>query len=264
MEPHIFEANRAAWNARTPYHVRSRFYDVPAFEAGADALTPIESAQLGDVRGRSLLHLQCHFGLDTLSLVRRGAIATGLDLSDVAIAEARALAARTGLAARFVEGNVYDAPALTGARYDVVFTSWGVLGWLPDLAPWARAVAGCLAPGGRFHLVEFHPLLSVWDDAFERVAYRYDGGAPIVEENRGSYADRAAPIAPRTYWFNHGIATIVGSLLAAGLELVALTEHDWVPYDVFTETDEFAPGRYRLKRFGDRLPLALGLVARPR
>jgi len=157
-ESEWFALNRASWNARTPVHLRSRFYDLEAFKAGQTSLKPIELEQVGDVRGKSLLHLQCHFGQDTLSWARLGARVTGLDLSDVAIAEARALASGLGIRARFVEGNVYDAPALLGGeRFDVVFTSYGVVGWLPRLEPWARAIAASLAPGGTFHGVEFHP-----------------------------------------------------------------------------------------------------------
>ena len=147
-ESEWFALNRASWNARTPVHLRSRFYALEAFKAGQSSLRSIELEQVGDVRGRSLLHLQCHFGQDTLSWARLGARVTGMDLSEVAIAEARALATELAIPARFVEGNVNDAPVLLGGeRFDIVFTSYGVLGWLPRLAPWARAVAGCLAPG---------------------------------------------------------------------------------------------------------------------
>lgn len=259
-----FSLNRAAWDARTPFHLASRFYDVDAFKAGACSLREIELAQVGDVAGKSLLHLQCHFGQDTLSWARRGARVTGLDLSGAAVTTARALAAELGVDARFVEGNVFDAPALVGAEtYDVVFTSYGVLGWLPRLGPWAQAVAACLRPGGAFHLVEFHPAVWVWDDAFERVAYAYDGpDVPIVSEQTGTYADRAAPVTLREVGFNHGLGAVVSALLDQGLRLEHLREYDWSPYDIFPDMEEFAPGRFRMRRFGARLPLVYGLTAR--
>jgi len=263
-ESEWFALNRASWNARTPVHLRSRFYELEAFKAGKTSLRPIELEQVGDVRGRSLLHLQCHFGQDTLSWARLGARVTGLDLSDVAIASARSLAAELGIAARFIEGNVYDAPALLGGeRFEIVFSSYGVLGWLPRLEPWARAVAGCLAPGGALHLVEFHPLTWIWDEAYGEVTHAYDApGEPILSEQTGTYADPSAPLQLRDVGFNHGLGSIISALLAEGLRLERLTELDWSPYDVFPDMEEFAPGRFRMRRFGRKLPLVFGLVAR--
>ncbi len=260
-----FSLNRAAWDARTPFHLASRFYDVAAFKAGACSLREIELAQVGDVAGRSLLHLQCHFGQDTLSWARRGARVTGLDPSGAAVTAARSLAAELGLDARFVEGNVFDAPALVGGEaFDVVFTlvtgcSGGCRGWSPGRALWRRACgrAGCSTR------VEFHPAVWMWDDAFERVAYAYDGpDAPIVSEQTGTYADRDAPVALRDVGFNHGLGSVVSALLGQGLRLEHLREYDWSPYDIFPDMDEVAPGRFRMRRFGARLPLVYGLAAR--
>jgi SAM-dependent methyltransferase len=263
-ESEWFTLNRASWNARTRVHLRSRFYRLDAFKAGESSLRPIELEQVGDVRGRSPLHLQCHFGQDTLSCARLGARVTGLDLSDAAIAEARALAAELGIPARFVEGNVYDAPTLLGGeQFDVVFTSYGVVGWLPRLEPWARAVSSCLRPGGRFHLVEFHPVPWMWDDDFERIVHPYDApGEPIVSEQTGTYADRSAPLQLRDVGFNHGLGSVMSALLAEGLVLERLAELDWSPYDIFPDMEEFLPGRFRMRRFGRNLPLVYGLVAR--
>jgi len=263
-ESEWFALNRASWNARTPVHLRSRLYDLAAFKAGRSSLNPIELEQVGDVRGRSLLHLQCHFGQDTLSWARLGARVTGLDLSDVAISEARALAAELAIPARFVQGNVYDAPVLLdGERFDVAFTSYGVVGWLPRLEPWAGAVAACLAPGGYFHLVEFHPAVWIWDDAFERVVHPYDApGEPIVSEESGTYADPSAPIQLRDVGFNHGIGSVITALLAQGLVLERLAEFDWSPYDIFPDMEEVAPARFRMRRFGRNLPMVYSLVAR--
>jgi hypothetical protein len=263
-ESEWFALNRASWNARTPVHLRSRFYALEAFKAGQSSLRSIELEQVGDVRGRSLLHLQCHFGQDTLSWARLGARVTGMDLSEVAIAEARALATELAIPARFVEGNVYDAPALLGGeRFDIVFTSYGVLGWLPRLEPWARAVAGCLARGGKLHLVEFHPMAWVWDEAFERPVYPYDApGEPILSEQTGTYAEPTAPVKLRDVGFNHGLASVVTALLAEGLVLERLTELDWSPYAIYPDMEEVAPGRFRTRRFGRSLPLVYALAAR--
>ncbi|WP_437950528.1 methyltransferase [Sorangium sp. So ce296] len=263
-EAEWFDLNRRAWNARTPVHLGSKFYDLAAFRAGASSLKPIEIEQVGDVRGKTLLHLQCHFGQDTLSWARLGARVTGLDLSDEAIKAARALAAELSIDARFVEANTYDAPAaLGGETFDIVFTSYGVLGWLPDMTRWARAAAACLKPGGVLHLVEFHPLVWTFDDAFEHIAYAYDGhGEPIVTEQTGTYADRDARVKLREVGFNHGIGTVVTALLEAGLTLERLRELDWSPYDIFPDMEEGPPGQLRMKKFGRRLPLVFALAAR--
>ncbi|WP_438032264.1 class I SAM-dependent methyltransferase [Sorangium sp. So ce204] len=261
-----FALNRAAWNARTRVHVASKFYDLGSFRAGASSLKPIELEQVGDVRGKTLLHLQCHFGQDTLSWARLGARVTGLDLSDEAITAARGLAKELSVDARFVEANVYDAPAaLGGETFDIVFTSYGVLGWLPDMTRWARAAAACLKPGGVLHLVEFHPLVWTFDDAFEKITYAYDGhGEPIVTEETGTYADRSAPVVLKEVGFNHGIGTVVSALLDAGLTLERLSELDWSPYDIFPDMVEGPPGQFRMKKFERRLPLVYALAARRR
>jgi 2-polyprenyl-3-methyl-5-hydroxy-6-metoxy-1,4-benzoquinol methylase len=141
-----FAANRALWNARVPHHLSSRMYDVEGFVAGRNSLTVIELELLGDVKGKDILHLQCHFGQDTLCLARMGARVTGLDISDAALAEARKLAERCGVAANWVESNVIDHRAELDGGSDIVFTSYGTIGWLPDLRPWAANIArrcGC-------------------------------------------------------------------------------------------------------------------------
>lgn len=259
-----FEMNRASWDARTPVHLASSFYDLASFRAGATSLKPIELEQVGDVRGKTLLHLQCHFGQDTLSWARLGAHVTGLDLSSKAIEAARSLARELALDARFVEANVYDAPAaLGGETFDIVVTSYGVLGWLPDLGRWARAAAACLKPGGVLHLIEFHPIIWTFDDTFEQIAYAYDGhGEPIITEQVGTYADRSAPVQIRDVGFNHGIGTTVTALLDAGLTLERLRELDWSPYDIFPDMEEGPPGQFHMRKFGRRLPLVLALAAR--
>src|SRR5207245_11749512 len=157
-------ANRDRWNAVTPHHVASQFYDVEGFKAGRarrrTGMDELEVALVGDVRGKTLLHLQCHFGIDTIGWAQRGAIVTGVDFAGEAVQAARRLAPEMGVPATFVESDVYDLPANLQGRFDVVFTSHGVLGWLPDLERWAQVIARFLAPGGRFHLTEAPP--SAW------------------------------------------------------------------------------------------------------
>jgi SAM-dependent methyltransferase len=257
--------NRASWNARTRVHLASRFYDLDGWKRGGCSLAPIELEEVGDVRGRRLLHLQCHFGQDTLSWARRGAEVVGLDFSDEAIEAARGLAAEAGLPARFVCADVYDAAAAVGERFDIVFTSYGVLGWLPDLEPWARQVAACLRPGGRLHLVEFHPFVWVFDDGLDRIIYPWDSrGAPIRSEQERTYADPDTEVHLVDVGWNHGTGTVVTALLRAGLVLDGLREHDWSPYSIFPGSVEVAPGRYRTDKLPGA-PLVYSLAAhRPR
>lgn len=258
-----FAANRASWDSRTPFHVRSAMYDVAGFLGGKLSLSETEVALVGDVRGENLLHLQCHFGLDTLSWARLGATVTGLDFSEPAIAEARRLAAEARIDARFVCANVYETTtALASESFDVVFTSLGAIGWLPDLAEWGRIVAACLRPGGRFHMLEFHPVVGMLDERFEQLAYPYDSNEPIVFDGTGTYADRQAPLRSRTFEWNHGLGRVASALQSAGLSLERLVEHDYAPCAPFPHMEQIAPGRYQFTRFGNKLPLTYEISAR--
>ncbi|MCB9595070.1 MAG: class I SAM-dependent methyltransferase [Sandaracinaceae bacterium] len=260
-------ANRARWDELVAVHAASRFYDVPAFLAGRCTLLPIERAALGDVSGKRLLHLQCHFGLDTLSWARRGAIATGLDFSGEAVGAARELAVRAAIDARFVESEVTRAPeALDGERFDIVFTSWGVLGWLPDLDAWARAVAGTLAPGGVFHCVETHPTAWLFDGSPLAAARTYDyfrADEPIVDTSAGTYADRGAELVAVTrYSWIYELGQVVNALLDAGLVLERLEEHDGTCSEMIPGLVRGDDGLWRLPPGQLSLPLSFSLRAR--
>jgi len=190
----FFEANKQLWNRRTAVHKDSDFYDLAGFKAGKNSLTPVELEELGDVRGKSLLHLQCHFGIDTLSLARMGARCTGIDLSNDAIKLAKELNDELKLDATFICCNVYDTSKYVLEMFDIVFTSYGVIGWLPGLAPWAKVVAERLKPGGFFYMAEFHPVVWMFDDDFTHIKYAYENKEVIVTENEGTYTDRNAVI----------------------------------------------------------------------
>src|SRR4051794_2410103 len=182
--------NRAHWDELVDAHVRSAFYNVAGFRRGETDLTPIEAAEIGDIAGLRVAHLQCHFGMDTMYLARRGARVTGLDFSANAVAAARTLAAETGSTAEFVEGNVYDAPRLLGeGLHDLVFTSWGTIIWLPDIVRWAQVVATLLKPGGRLYFLDGHPAVRSLDQAGAEApilpAYSYFRDTPLVFEGQG-------------------------------------------------------------------------------
>src|SRR5215210_2531267 len=220
------EANRANWDERVPIHVSGEFYDVASFKGGQERLQPFEIDEVGDVKGKELLHLQCHFGIDTLSLARRGARVTGLDFSAPAVEAARRLAADLGVEATFVEADVHDAAAALGRTFDVVYTGIGALGCLPSVRRWAEVVASLLRPAGFLYLAEIHPFATLFADGEQRIAYPYlEHAEPLVFDEPGSYADRAAATSHnRTIEWSHGLGEVVTALIEAGLQLEELRE----------------------------------------
>jgi SAM-dependent methyltransferase len=236
--------NRASWDHRVDLHVGSKFYDLDSFRNGKCSLNSIEVAGVGDVTGKSLLHLQCHFGQDTLSWARRGARVTGVDLSPRAIQLARGLAEELSIESRFVESNVLDLKL--EETFDIVFTSYGVLGWLPDLGEWARVVASALAPGGFLYLVEFHPTLLLFDFDTQQLGYEYFHQA-YTETTSGTYADKDDQTTRTEHFWSHPLESIIGSLLKQGLVLEEFREFDYSPYDCFPNMSEVQPGRYRFE-----------------
>ncbi len=265
-----FASNRKLWEAWTAVHAEGDFYDLAGFREGGVRLRPEEIDALGDVRGQSLLHLQCHFGIDTLSWARLGARVTGVDFSPAAIRLARELAADVGIDdARFVESNVYQLPVKLSDEFDIVYTSRGVLGWLPDIRGWARVVARFVKPGGRFYISEIHPIVQVFEDEGVgprelRLTYPYwEHGDPLIFDVHGSYADRAADVGEqKEHGWNHGLGEVVTALIDAGLRIDRLEEHptlDWAT-DFLVET---APGsgRFVLPDGPGELPLMFTLEA---
>lgn len=246
------EINREAWDRRTGLHVASDFYDVEGFLGGACALKEIELGLLGDVAGKSLLHLQCHFGLDTLSWARRGAAAIGVDFSPAAIAKANELRDQTGLDVEFVCADVSE-PRRYGA-FDVVFASYGTVIWLPDVEAWARVVAENLKPGGRVCFVEFHPIHEHME------GYPYFGeGRPIVEEE-GTYTENdTGETSPMVTWA-HPVSRVVNALIDAGIRIDRFDEYPYSPYDCFAGLEEVEPGRFKLEGAEHDRPLVYSIL----
>ncbi|MEU6710138.1 class I SAM-dependent methyltransferase [Nonomuraea sp. NPDC046802] len=256
------QVNRANWNARVPIHVGSDFYDVRGFKVdGRIALTPFEREEVGDVTGRSLVHLQCHFGLDTLSWARLGADVTGLDFSDAAIAQARALSDECGIPAKFVTADVYDAVKALGERYDIVYTGLGALVWLPDLTRWARTVAALLKPGGFLYLAEFHPFGDILDDeSGTTVTHDYFDPDPHVWEEAHTYTGSEILEHQTSVQFQHGIGEVVSAVAAAGLRMEFLHEHDHTLFARYATL--VADGKeYRLPEGAPKVPLMYSLRA---
>lgn len=259
---HWRELNRANWDDRVPVHLASDFYDVDGFRSGASSLRPFEAEEVGDVRGRRLLHLQCHVGLDTLSWARMGAQVTGLDFSEPAISAARSLTADLAADASFVVADVYDAvTALGGQRFDVVYTGTGALVWLPDVTRWARVVAELLEPGGFLYLLEGHPVAQILDDAQgTNVVLDYFAEQPWVEDCPYTYTDGPALKQTRSVQFQHGLGQVVTALAAAGLRIEFLHEHDFDCFQRF-ESLERHGGQYRFPAGHPRIPMMFSLRA---
>ena len=251
------EANRRMWDERVGIHVGSAFYDLEGWKAGRDnrLMAPFEAGELGPVAGKRLLHLQCHFGMDTLTLARQGADVVGLDFSGEAVAAASALATEVGLDATFVEGRVEDGRALVEGDFDIVYTSWGWNIWLPDLAAWARTVAAVLRPGGFLYCADHHPTLQD-----PNMPVSYFAREPFVDDSSGTYADVDAPTtANESYEWQHPLSEIVTCVAEAGLRIDFLHEHPVLVWQQRGEMVRGDDGMWRLP--GDPLPLSFSLKA---
>lgn len=255
-EAQYFEMNRIGWDRRTAVHVASGFYDVDGFMAGASSLREIELAGLQDVAGKRLLHLQCHFGLDTLSWARQGAICTGVDISPVAIQQARALAGQAGLSASFVCSDVYGYAAPFPESFDIVFTSYGAICWLPDLDRWADVVASNLAPGGRFYMVEFHPI----HDLLAGFSY-FTRSEPDVGEE-GTYTENGADAVAELATWAHPMSSVINALLDVGIRIDRVSEFPFSPYNCFKGMVERTPGRFYLDHLGNDVPMVYSISGR--
>mgnify|MGYP000219625423 CR=1 FL=1 len=253
--------NKTSWNQRTISHINSDFYDNKTFIEGRNSLNSIELDLLGDITGKSVLHLQCHFGQDTISLTRMGASATGVDLSDKAIETAERLAKQTESKANFVCCDIYELPNHLTGEFDIVFTSYGTIGWLPDMDKWATVVNHFLKPGGQFLIVDFHPFVWTFDDDFKGIHYNYFNVEAIHETEEGTYADRDADLKIEYISWNHPTSEVMNALIGQGLTIKAFNEYNYSPYDCFSHTEEFDPGKFRIKKFEDKLPMVFAILA---
>ncbi|MHA1963918.1 MAG: class I SAM-dependent methyltransferase [Candidatus Thorarchaeota archaeon] len=263
-------ANRELWDKLAKTHHKSEFYDVEGFLKGNQTLDPIEIEEIPDLSGKKLLHLMCHFGMDTLSLVRLGAEATGVDFSSQSIELARELSKIAKIDAKFVCSNVYDLPNNLSEKFDIVFTSGGVIMWLPDLKEWAKIITHFLNPGGFFYIREFHPFGYVFDDDDHvtdlRVRYPYfQGKEPLKFETEGSYAsgNTVTGKAPSFEW-NHRISEIITVLIDAGLTIDFFHEFPITTYKALPFMIEKEPGRWVLPENEDKIPFMFSLKATKR
>ncbi|MEM7105558.1 MAG: class I SAM-dependent methyltransferase [Bacteroidota bacterium] len=256
----FFEANQKTWNARVPYHLDSDFYNLEAFRKGETSLNATELNEIGElVEGKTLLHLQCHFGQDTLSFARMGAKATGIDFSDKALEAARKLNDELGLDAKFVQSNVLELDKNLEGQFDIVFTSYGVLGWLPDLDKWASQVNHFLKPGGFFYIVEFHPVIYLLDFDTLELTFPYFNVGEFEEDISGTYADNDADIKGKEYFWCHSLQEVITPLRERGLELEFFHEFPFSSYNCFPNMIETGKGQHQFERYVGKLPYMFSL-----
>jgi len=257
------ETNKMLWDTKTGFHLKSDFYEMEAFRAGKNMLKPIELEGLGDVSGKSLLHLQCHFGQDTICWARKGAKVTGIDLSEKSIEAAKLLADELEVEATFVQSNVLELPKNLNGKFDIVFTSYGVLGWLPDLDQWARVIAHFLADGGTFYIAEFHPFLYIHEFENKKITFPYfNPGTPFEEEEEGTYADPTANIKQKEYFWMHSLSEVFQALFKAGLNIQDFKEFDYAPYNCLPHMQERKPGEFIYGDYEVSLPHVFSITAK--
>lgn len=259
-----FEANKNLWNQRTAVHKDSSFYNLTGFKAGENVLSPIELNELPDVKGKTMLHLQCHFGMDSLNWARLGANVTGVDLSDVAISEAKKLNDELKMNAKFICSNVYDLKEHLDDKFDIVFTSYGTIGWLPDLDKWAEIINYYLKPGGIFYIADFHPVVWMFDDEFTHIKYHYDNREVIVMENEGTYTDtdRKSDIKGKEYSWNHSTSELFNALIKQGLQIQHFNEFMFSPYPNFSNSVETSKGQWQIKGMEGKIPMVYSVLAK--
>jgi SAM-dependent methyltransferase len=262
-------ANRRNWDERAAIHARNRtgFYPIDRLKAGEDILQPIEAAEIGDVAGKRLIHLQCHIGLDTLCLARRGAIVTGLDFSPTAIAAARALASELGIPAEFVESDVFGARERLNGSFDLAFVTWGTICWLPNIERWAQVVANLLAAGGVLYLADAHPSALVLEEIEGRILphypWRVSADNPLIFEDAQTYTgDATELVEKRNYEWIHPLSAIITGLIEAGLQLEFLHEHERLPWRLFASMEPDGDRMFRLPETAVPIPLSFSLMAR--
>jgi 2-polyprenyl-3-methyl-5-hydroxy-6-metoxy-1,4-benzoquinol methylase len=244
-----FEVNKTTWNEKVRIHANSNMYYLEAFKKGKSSLMSYEQKALGNVKEKSLLHLQCHFGQDTLSWSRLGAKCVGVDLSYTGINLAKELCEELKLDANFFCCNVLDTSELVKDEFDIVYTSYGVIGWLPELKPWGKMIAEKLKPGGVFYMVEFHPIVWMFDYLEQKpiMKYGYMQDEVIYEEYNGTYANQDSKMISKQYGWNHGLSEVVNALTEAGLHIDYLNEHNESPYDVLPDLIKTDSGMYKAK-----------------
>ncbi len=250
-----FEQNRESWNEITSLHVESEFYNVEAFRQGQSSLNDIELDEIGDVKGKKLLHLQCHFGLDTLSFARMGADVTGIDISDESIKTATALSQELNIPARFIRSNIYDIDQVLDQQFDVIYTSYGALNWLNDLGKWAELINRFLKPGGTFYMVEFHPFIYTLNDdlQFSESYFKTKAMESVVDASYTDNSETGKTSLKHIEW-HHSLSEVLNSLIKNGFQIELLNEFPYQVYNCFENMKEIETGKWVFNGPEDTIP----------
>ncbi len=250
-----FEHNRKSWNELTILHADSSFYDIDSFKKGKTSLNHIEIEELGDLTGKKLLHLQCHFGMDTLSLARQGAAVVGVDISDTSIQKATELSDELEIPAKFVRSNVYDIENVLNKTFDIVYTSYGAINWLNDLDKWAKIISRYLKSNGIFYMVEFHPFIYTLNDNSE-IVDSYFKSHPLETVVGKSYTDKSeiSNKNMKHIEWHHSLSEVLNSLITNGLKIEFLNEFPYQVYDCFPNLVEYEKGKWVSNKYGDKIP----------
>jgi len=259
------QTNRALWDEVAPVHYKA-YQEVEILRGGGSALEKIELDEIGEVSGKTLLHLQCHIGTDTLSWARQGAIVTGVDFSPESLAHARRLGQELGLAATFVQSSVYDLRDALDGQFDIVYTSRGVLCWLRDLNEWARVIAHFLKPGGIFYIMETHPISYIFEETQPGVLaianrYFHQAKPTLWDEPYPDYADGDYIPQHPSYEWEWSLSDIFNGLLKAGLVIESYNEYERIFFKRFPGMLEGPEGWYTLPQYAGKLPLLFTLKA---
>lgn len=254
------EINKLSWDKRLDPHLASDFYDVENFKKGKSSLNQIELDLLGDLQGKSVLHLQCHFGQDTMSMSRMGASCVGVDFSDRSIDVAREMSKDLGLDTEFICTDIYSLDeSMLDRKFDIVFTSYGTIGWLPDVQKWADVIGKFMKDSGHFIIADFHPTIWMFDDLIEKIEFSYFLGEPIVEEEEGSYTDKSEHIKTKCVSWNHSFSEIFNALKSNGLQMDSFHEFDYSPYSCFQNMVENTPGKFMIRGKEKMLPIVYSM-----
>ncbi|MFX0001806.1 MAG: class I SAM-dependent methyltransferase [Candidatus Hermodarchaeota archaeon] len=260
-----FETNLKRWNELVEINTKSKWYDLEGFISGENSLLPIELDELGDVKGKSLLHLQCHFGMDTLSWARLGAKVTGVDFSDKAISFAKELSKKLNIPANFIESNIYDIPRFLEEKFDIVFTSYGSICWLPDLIKWAQIINNCLKIGGIFYIIDGHPFGFTIDDKQEpfKVGFNYfSEGKPVYFDEGGAYADSSTDLKNQaSYQWDHPMSEIINTIINANLVIEFLHEFPFAFFNIHPDMKQREDGYWEFINLEFSVPMMFSIKA---
>jgi ubiquinone/menaquinone biosynthesis C-methylase UbiE len=262
-----FDTNLKRWNELVDINAQSKFYDLEGFKKGKTSLLSIERKELTEVKGKTLLHLQCHFGMDTLSWAREGAIVTGVDFSENAIKLARTLSNELEIPASFIHSNIYNLPNVLDTKFDIVFTSYGVIGWLPDLYKWAEIINHFLKPQGIFYIIENHPFGNLIDEKYKeefKIGYDYfNEGAPYRFDDDQSYANTEIKIKNKiTYDWFHPMEDLINSLLNVNFRLIFLHEFPFSFFQIHPDMKKREDGYWEFQTFKHSIPMMFSLKAK--